>query len=98
MFRPAAILDRVESKSVSKSVIRGDISMRVKLPGVLMAIFALLGAAVPALAHHAFGVEFDASKWMDLKDTLTGIEWENPQAYVHIDVKEYNGKRRSWAW
>ena len=33
--------------------------MRVELPLVLMAVFALLGAAtVPAFAHHAFGVEF----------------------------------------
>ena len=34
--------------------------MRVKLPGVLMAVF-VLGAAVPAFAHHAFSVEFDAA-------------------------------------
>ena len=71
--------------------------MRVKLPGVLMAIFALLGAAVPALAHHAFGVEFDASKCMDLKGTLTGIDWENPHAYIHMDVKDANGKTMSWS-
>lgn len=71
--------------------------MRVKLPGLLMAVFALLGAAVPAFAHHGFTVEFDASKCMDLKGTLTGVDWENPHAYVHMDVKDANGKTESWS-
>ena len=70
--------------------------MRVKLPGVLMAVFALLGAAVPAFAHHGFTVEFDATKCMDLKGTLTGVVWENPHAYLDMDVKDANGKVVTW--
>lgn len=71
--------------------------MRMKLPGVLMAVFALLGAEAPAFAHHQFGVEFDAKKCMDLKGTLAGIDWENPHAYVHIDVKDASGKTVTWS-
>ncbi len=72
--------------------------MRMKLPGVLMAVFALLGAAAPpAFAHHQFGVEFDAKKCMDLKGTLAGIDWENPHAYVHIAVKDASGKTTDWS-
>jgi hypothetical protein len=71
--------------------------MTVKLPGVLMTVFALLGAAVPTFAHHGFNVEFDASKCMDLKGTLTGVEWENPHAYIHMDVKDANGKAVPWS-
>jgi hypothetical protein len=71
--------------------------MTDKLPGVLMTVFALLGAAVPTFAHHGFNVEFDASKCMDLKGTLTGVEWENPHAYIHMDVKDANGKAVPWS-
>jgi len=71
--------------------------MRVKLPGVLMAVFALLGAAAPAFAHHQFGVEFDASKCTNMKGTLTGIDWENPHAYFHMDVKDAEGKTQAWS-
>jgi Family of unknown function (DUF6152) len=76
--------------------VRGGITMRVKLPGVLAAVFALFGAAIPAFAHHGFSVEFDGSKCMNLKGTLTSIDWENPHAYVHLDVKDADGKTVSW--
>ena len=69
--------------------------MRVKLSGLLMAAFAL-GASPPVFAHHGFGIEFDKDKCMDLKGTLTGIDWENPHAYIHMDVKG-NGKTVSWS-
>jgi hypothetical protein len=70
--------------------------MRVKPPVVLIAVFVLLGA-VPAFAHHGFGVEFDKNKCMVLKGTLTGIDWENPHAYIHMDVKDASGKTLSWS-
>jgi len=70
--------------------------MKIKLPGVLMAIF-VLGAAVPMFAHHGFGVEFDGSKCLDLKGTLTGIDWENPHAYFHMDVKDADGNTVAWS-
>jgi hypothetical protein len=34
---------------------------------------------------------------MDLKGTLTSIDWENPHAYVHMDVKDASGKTVSWS-
>jgi hypothetical protein len=71
--------------------------MRFKLPGVLMALLALLGAAVPAFTHHGFAVEFDGSKCMNLKGTLTGIDWDNPHAYFHLDVKNADGNVESWS-
>jgi hypothetical protein len=72
-------------------------SIRKMLPSVSIVILAVLGAGVPAIAHHGFGVEFDANKCMDLKGTLTDIDWENPHAYVHMDVKDANGKVVSWS-
>jgi hypothetical protein len=71
--------------------------MIVKPFGAWMAVFALLGSGVPAFAHHGFSVEFDANKCLDLKGTLTGIDWENPHAYFHMDVKNADGKTDSWS-
>ena len=70
--------------------------MRLKLPAVVMAI-PLIAAALPALAHHGFAVEFDKTKCMDLRGTLTGLDWENPHAYIHMDVKDASGKTVSWS-
>ena len=70
--------------------------MRVTLSRAVMAVCCLLGAAASASAHHGFGVEFDGSKCMDLKGTLTGLVWENPHAYVQMDVKDASGKTVSW--
>jgi hypothetical protein len=33
---------------------------------------------------------------MDLKGTLSGIDWENPHAYLQMDVKDANGKTVAW--
>ena len=70
--------------------------MRVKLAGVLMAALLLLGAADSTLAHHGFTIEFDPTKCMDLTGTLTGLEWENPHAYLRMDVKAANGQVVPW--
>jgi hypothetical protein len=40
-------------------------------------------------------VEFDPNKCMDLTGPLTGIEWENPHAWLRMDVKE-SGKVQPW--
>ena len=70
--------------------------MRVRLAGVAIAVSCLLGVAGPAAAHHGFGVEFDGSKCLDLTGTLTGVLWENPHAYLSLDVKDPSGKVAKW--
>src|SRR2546430_16668459 len=50
-------------------------------------IFALLAAAAPAWAHHAFAVEFDAKNCSDITGTLTKVNYENPHAYIFVDAK-----------
>jgi hypothetical protein len=48
-------------------------------------------------AHHAFAAEFDGSKPVTLKGTVTKMEWINPHAWLHIEVKGPDGKVVAWA-
>ena len=71
--------------------------MRTKLCGVVAGagLFLVL-AAGPVLAHHSFAAEFDANKPVRLKGTVTKMEWINPHAWIHIDVKRPDGKVEQW--
>ena len=64
--------------------------------GAIFVAGALLLAAVPVWAHHAFAAEFDASKPVKLKGTVSKMEWINPHAWLHIDVKDADGKVTTW--
>jgi hypothetical protein len=69
--------------------------MPAKLLGgaVLASVFL---AATPAYAHHAFAAEFDAKKPVRLEGTVTKMEWINPHAWIHIDVKRPTGAVEKW--
>jgi uncharacterized protein DUF6152 len=56
----------------------------------------LLSAAAPLLAHHAFSAEFDQSKPVKLSGEITKLEWTNPHAWLHINVKGADGKVVPW--
>src|SRR6266699_737965 len=56
----------------------------------------LLLAAVPAMAHHAFSAESYANKPIKLTGTVTKMEWINPHAWIHIDVKGPDGAVEKW--
>ncbi|HLI82958.1 MAG TPA: DUF6152 family protein [Bryobacteraceae bacterium] len=50
----------------------------------------------PARAHHSFAAEYDASKAIRLRGTLTKIEWTNPHSYFYLDVKDEQGNVVNW--
>ena len=70
--------------------------MRIRQSATFSAI-ALTLALVPLRAHHAFTSEFDANKPVKLRGTVTKVELVNPHSWIHIDVKEPDGKVTSWA-
>ena len=47
-------------------------------------------------AHHAFAAEFDAKKPIKIQGTVTKMEWINPHAWIHIDVKTADEKVVTW--
>jgi len=62
--------------------------MRTKLSMTLACGALLLAAAVPVVAHHAFGAEFDANRPLLLRGKVTKVEWVNPHAWIHVAVDE----------
>jgi hypothetical protein len=69
--------------------------MRATL-AVVAAGLGLLVPAVPMLAHHSFGAEYDAKQPVTLKGTVTKFEWTNPHARFYIDVKDDSGNVTNW--
>ena len=69
--------------------------MRTKL-AILLGVVGLLMAAVPMWAHHAFAAEFDAQKPVKLKGTVAKVEFINPHSWIHMDVKDSDGKVTRW--
>ncbi|HEY3043967.1 MAG TPA: DUF6152 family protein, partial [Vicinamibacterales bacterium] len=66
--------------------------MRTELTVVIGALaLTLAGTAVRVSAHHAFAAEFDASKPVNFKGTITKVEWVNPHVWIHVDVKKPDG-------
>lgn len=62
----------------------------------LAGALALVASARVAVAHHAFAAEFDGSKPVTLKGTVTRMDWINPHAWMYIDVKGPDGKVVNW--
>ena len=62
--------------------------MRNRRAGVLSALALAAFAAVPVSAHHSVAGEFDTSKTVTLKGAISKVEWINPHAYFHVDVKD----------
>jgi hypothetical protein len=63
--------------------------------GIALAAIGLL-LPVPAMAHHAFGAEFDPNRPVLLKGPVTKVEWVNPHAWIHLEVTKDDGTKETW--
>ena len=71
------------------------------MPRHLSILVLSLGLVLPAAgmrltAHHAFAAEYDGTKPVKLRGTVTEMEWINPHSWIHIDVKRDDGKVERW--
>jgi hypothetical protein len=69
--------------------------MKTRLYVLVVGASLLLGA-VPVWAHHAFAAEFDQTRPLKLKGTVTKWEVVNPHSWIHIDVKGEDGTVANW--
>jgi hypothetical protein len=67
--------------------------------GVMIFGLGVVTAAVPAIAHHSFAAEFDATQPIASSGVITKMEWMNPHVYFYMDVEDdASGKIETWAW
>jgi hypothetical protein len=67
-----------------------------RLMGRLLIVIAALVVTAPAMAHHSFVAQYDATKQVTLVGTITKVEWTNPHAFFFIDVKDDQGRVVNW--
>jgi hypothetical protein len=57
---------------------------------------AVVLRTVPTMAHHSFATQYDVTKPVEMKGTVTKVEWTNPHARLYIDVKDDKGETGNW--
>ena len=69
---------------------------RMQVAALTLVGFGLAVSGTAVRAHHAFSAEFDSRKPVKFTGTVTKVEWINPHAWFHIDVKKPDGKVEKW--
>jgi len=63
---------------------------------VVVSSIGMLLASAPLWAHHSFSAEFDSSRPVKLRGTVTQWELVNPHSWIHMDVKNEDGTVTNW--
>jgi len=71
--------------------------MITKLKCASFLVAGFLVAASPVLGHHSFAAQYDRTKPITLKGTVTKVEWMNPHIYFYIDVTDQAERITNWA-
>jgi hypothetical protein len=71
--------------------------MRSKFLIAAAFVAALVVSLAPAVvAHHSVSAEFDVNNKVTFTGTVKKVDWMNPHTYVHVEVKEADGKITVW--
>ena len=70
--------------------------MRKPLSVLLAGVMLLLSTTATLWAHHAFGAEFDPNAPIRLQGKVVKLEWVNPHAWIHIEIKGKKGEPEVW--
>jgi Family of unknown function (DUF6152) len=71
--------------------------MKRKLAPLLFGVLALSLSMPPLKAHHSFAAQYDRTKGVTLKGTVTKVEWMNPHIYFYMDVPGEADRVVNWA-
>lgn len=66
--------------------------------GVALALFGILLAAFPVLAHHSVQAEFDSNRTVTVTGVLTRVLWANPHIYWYVETKDESGNIVTWSF
>ena len=64
--------------------------------GVLVTAVSVGALTTSALAHHAFGGEFDANRPVLLKGKVSRVQWVNPHVWIHVQLVKDDGTIEEW--
>jgi len=59
-------------------------------------VLLLLSLAGATNAHHGIGAWYDVTKTATVKGTVSGFDWTNPHAYIHLEAKDEKGAIEKW--
>jgi WD40 repeat protein len=68
----------------------------MKTAAASLSVIVLL-TVQPLFSHHSFAAEFDGTKPVTLKGTITRVEWVNPHGWIYVAVKGADGTVVNWA-
>jgi hypothetical protein len=69
--------------------------MRRRRIHLLMIVLFITAISEPALAHHS-AANYDLSKDVVVKGTVTGWTWQNPHCVLQFDATDGSGTVRAW--
>ena len=72
--------------------------MKRRVLAVLAWGLVVLGAGMPAWAHHSFAAAFDMNQPVTVQGVIVQVRLENPHSWFFLDVKDASGKVDRWAF